>query len=164
MRMKLLACCSVVMVWWATVMPCAAAAPQAAIDVRHRQLLEVHCQRCHGAETQESGVRVDDLPLTIDTIAAAERWQKVLNVLNSGDMPPKEELQPERAAKADFLDDLATAMVTARKLLADQGGRITMRRPTPGNTCESRPKRPSPGSRMRTQDCRPTSRRRGIGS
>ncbi len=128
MRMKLLACCSVVMAWWATVMPCAAAAPQATIDARHRQLLEVHCQRCHGAETQESGVRVDDLPLTIDTIAAAERWQKVLNVLNSGDMPPEEELQPERAAKADFLDDLATAMVTARKLLADQGGRITMRR------------------------------------
>ena len=128
MRMKLLVCCSVVMTCWAASWPCAAAAPQAAIDVRHRQLLETHCQRCHGADAQESGVRVDDLPLVIDTIAAAERWQKVLNVLNSGDMPPEDERQPERATKADFLDDLATAMVTARKVLADQGGRIAMRR------------------------------------
>lgn len=128
MRMKLLACCSVVVAWWAFAIPYASAAPQATIDARHRGLLETHCQRCHGADVQESGVRVDDLPLVIDTIAAAERWQKVLNALNSGAMPPEDELQPDRTVKADFLDDLATAMVTARKLLADQGGRITMRR------------------------------------
>ena len=57
------------------------AAPRAVIDERHRPLLEAHCQRCHGSDTQESGVRVDDLPLTIDTVAAAERWQKVLDAL-----------------------------------------------------------------------------------
>jgi cytochrome c553 len=106
----------------------AQAAPRAEIDAQHLPLLATHCQRCHGPETQESGVRVDDLPAVIDTIAAAERWQKVLNVLNSGEMPPEDEPQPKRAAKADLLDDLATAMVTARKLLADQGGRIAMRR------------------------------------
>jgi mono/diheme cytochrome c family protein len=127
-RTKLLAWYPVVMACWVCAIPCAAAAPQAVIDARHRELLQAHCQRCHGADAQESGVRVDDLPLTVDTIAAAERWQKVLNVLNSGEMPPKDELQPDRAAKADFLDDLATAMVTARKALADQGGRIAMRR------------------------------------
>jgi len=114
------ACCQGGMTAWA--------APRAAIDARHLPLLATHCQQCHGPETQESGVRVDDLPAVIDTIAAAERWQKVLNVLNSGEMPPENEPQPERAAKADLLDDLATAMVTARKLLADQGGRIAMRR------------------------------------
>lgn len=128
MRMKLLPCCATVVAWWGVAMPCPAAAPQAVMDAGHRALLEAHCQRCHGADVQESGVRVDDLPLAIDSIAAAERWQKVLNVLNSGDMPPEDEPQPDRASKADFLDDLATAMVTARKLLADQGGRIAMRR------------------------------------
>jgi hypothetical protein len=106
----------------------AQAAPRGTIDARHLPLLATHCQRCHGPETQESGVRVDDLPAVIDTVAAAERWQKVLNVLNSGEMPPEDEPQLERAAKADLLDALATAMVTARKTLADQGGRIAMRR------------------------------------
>ena len=74
---------------------CAAqAAPRAAVDARHLPLLAAHCQGCHGPETQESGVRVDDLPAVIDTVAAAERWQKVLNVLNSGEMPPEDEPQP----------------------------------------------------------------------
>jgi hypothetical protein len=106
----------------------AVAAPRAAIDDRHRLLLEAHCQRCHGSETQESGVRFDDLPLAIDTVAAAERWQKVLNVLNSGDMPPEDEPQIDPAAKTEFLDSLSEAMVVARKTLADQGGVIAMRR------------------------------------
>ncbi len=117
-----------VLVCWFVTAQGLLAAPRAMMDASHQALLRTHCQQCHGAETQESGMRVDDLPLAIDTIAAAERWQKVLNVLNSGEMPPEDEPQPERAAKADFLDDLATAMVTARKLLADQGGRIAMRR------------------------------------
>jgi hypothetical protein len=104
------------------------AAPGAVIDKRHRPVLEAHCQKCHGAETQESGVRVDDLPLAIDTVAAAERWQKVLNVLNSGEMPPDEEPQLDPAAKTELLDALSEAMAVARKTLADQGGVIAMRR------------------------------------
>lgn len=98
------------------------------MDAGHRSLLTTHCQKCHGADAQEAGFRVDDLPLAIDSVAAAERWQKVLGALNSGEMPPDDEPQPDAAAKADFLDDLAKSMVTARKSLADQGGRIAMRR------------------------------------
>jgi mono/diheme cytochrome c family protein len=127
MRMNLLARAGLVVAGcWGGL--AAQAAPRAEVDPRHLPLLATHCQHCHGPETQESGVRVDDLPAVIDSVAAAERWQKVLNVLNSGEMPPEDEPQLERAAKADFLDDLATAMVTARKTLADQGGRIAMRR------------------------------------
>jgi hypothetical protein len=102
--------------------------PRPTMDAGHRSLLTTHCQKCHGADTQEAGFRVDDLPLAIDSVAAAERWQKVLGALNSGEMPPEDEPQPDAAAKADFLDDLAKSMVTARKSLADQGGRIAMRR------------------------------------
>ena len=59
---------------------------------------------------------------------SAERWQKVLNALNSGAMPPDDEKQPDPRAKADLLEDLAQAMVAARRNLADQRGLITMRR------------------------------------
>ena len=64
----------------------------------------------------------------IATIEQAERWQKVLNVLNSGEMPPEDSGQPSGIEKADFLDELAQTMVSARRSLADSGGRITMRR------------------------------------
>ncbi len=64
----------------------------------------------------------------LPTIEEAERWQKVLNVLNSGEMPPEDSGQPDNTEKADFLDDLAKTMVVARRALSDSGGKITMRR------------------------------------
>ena len=55
-------------------------------------------------------------------------WQKVLGALNSGEMPPEDSQQPGNKEKANFLDDLSRTMVTARKVLSDSGGKITMRR------------------------------------
>ena len=106
----------------------AGAPPRAALEQRHVGLLRQHCYTCHDATTQEGTVRLDDLPLEIADVRTAERWQKVLGVLNAGEMPPRDEPQPEPGAKADFLDALATTMVKARKSLSDQGGLITMRR------------------------------------
>lgn len=52
----------------------------------------------------------------------------MLNALNSGEMPPEDEKQPSPAEKEAFLADLSRQLVIARKLLADTGGEITMRR------------------------------------
>ena len=122
--MLLLVAVALVAAWPAA----ASALPAAKMDERHQQLLSANCYSCHGPETQEGGVRLDDLPLSISSVAAAERWQKVLNVLNSGEMPPEDEPQPDPQVKLEFLADLSQQMVVARKALADQGGRITMRR------------------------------------
>lgn len=103
-------------------------APRAVMPAQHQALLKDYCVQCHGAEKQKGKFRVDDLPLVITDLASADRWQKVLNQMNSGDMPPDDEKQPDRAAKANFLDDLANVMVAARKVLGDRHGVITMRR------------------------------------
>ena len=99
-----------------------------AVKPATQPLLSSHCLKCHGPDDTNGGFRVDTLPAVVDSIEAAERWQRVLNVLNSGEMPPDDEEQIEVAAKADLLDDLAHVMVTARKTLADSGGAVTMRR------------------------------------
>jgi len=99
-----------------------------AMQEKHRALFKEHCVACHGPEKQKGKFRVDDLPLTITNVEIAEKWQKVLNQMNSGEMPPEDEKQPASAAKADFLDDLANVMVAARRSLGDQNGVITMRR------------------------------------
>ncbi len=91
-------------------------------------LLAKHCGACHNADDANGGFRIDTLPAAIDTADTADRWQIVLGVLNSGEMPPKEEPQLEPAAKTELLDNLAQALVVARKALADTGGAITMRR------------------------------------
>ena len=95
---------------------------------KHQTFFKTHCLDCHDTETQEGEVDLETLSFTITTIEQAERWQKVMNVLNSGEMPPEDSERPAGNEKADFLDDLAHTMVSARKSLSDSGGRITMRR------------------------------------
>jgi hypothetical protein len=102
--------------------------PAAVLAEKHQALLTEHCLSCHSAEKQKGKFRVDDLPLTITDNRNAERWQKVLNALNSGEMPPEEEKPVPSDAKADFLDDLAKVMVMVRRNLGDSKGVITMRR------------------------------------
>lgn len=102
--------------------------PEAVLHERHRALLKEHCQSCHGAEKQKGKFRVDDLSFTLSDLATADRWQKVLNALNSGEMPPEEKEPLPRALKTEFLDELSNTMVAARRTLSDQRGVITMRR------------------------------------
>jgi mono/diheme cytochrome c family protein len=103
-------------------------APLVVMAEKHRALFKEHCVSCHSAEKQKGKFRLDDLPFTITDIETAEKWQKVLNQMNSGEMPPEDEKQPANAAKADLLDDLSNVMVAARRTLSDQNGVITMRR------------------------------------
>ena len=104
------------------------APPEAALPAKHKPFLKTHCFDCHDSETQEGKVDLEQLPLGITTLEQAELWQKVLNALNAGEMPPEDSPQPGNTQKADFLDDLAQTMVAARKVLSDSGGKITMRR------------------------------------
>lgn len=100
----------------------------AVLPKEHRGLLEKYCQDCHGPEKQKGKFRLDDLSFSVTDIETADRWQKVMGALNSGDMPPEDETPLPNDAKTDLLDDLANVMVAARKGLADQNGSITMRR------------------------------------
>ena len=82
----------------------AQAAGTAPFDSAERHVIDpflaAHCLECHGDKEPAAGVRLDDLPFEIDTVEAAERWQKMLDVLNSGEMPPEEKPRPDDAAKA----------------------------------------------------------------
>ncbi len=111
-----------------TVTTAIAAPHETRMDESQRVFFKNYCLKCHGAEKPKADVRLDDLSFTIADIPTAERWQKVLNALNSGDMPPEDEKQPRAAEKAKFLQHLSGTMVAARKALGDTGGVITMRR------------------------------------
>jgi len=106
----------------------AATAPRAQLDEKHRAFFQDYCVACHNADQQKGKVRLDDLAFTIESIPSADLWQKILNALNAGEMPPEDEEQPEKGRKTEFLDALSQTLVTARKVLSDQGGKITMRR------------------------------------
>ena len=92
---------------------------------KHFALIDSYCLDCHDAETQKGKVNLEVLPFKVTTVEQAELWQKVLNAMNAGEMPPENKRQPKNVEKADFLDDLAQTMVLARKKLSDSGGKIT---------------------------------------
>ena len=95
---------------------------------KHFVFLDKYCLECHDALTEKGSVNLEDLAFVISNIEEAELWQKVLNTMNSGEMPPEDKKQPGESEKADFLDALAQTMVDARRSLSDTGGEITMRR------------------------------------
>ena len=102
--------------------------PSAVMPLAHKALFKTHCLECHDAETREGKVDLENLSFDLGDIKTAEVWQKVLGAINSGDMPPKDSEQIASKAKSQFLEDLSAKIVTARKLLSDSGGVITMRR------------------------------------
>lgn len=100
----------------------------AELKEKHLIFLENYCFDCHDSASKKGKVNLEDLPLRITTLEQAGLWQKVLNSLNAGEMPPEKKEQPKSKEKADFLEALANTMVVARKSLSDSGGKITMRR------------------------------------
>jgi len=106
----------------------AAERPEAVMPERHLAVFEQHCFGCHDADSEKGGVNLEDLPLQLATLQSAELWQKVLNVINSGEMPPPKKKPIPDDDKAAFLSDLSRQLVTARKILSDSGGQITVRR------------------------------------
>jgi hypothetical protein len=108
------------------------AATERAFSPQDEQLVRgfftANCLACHAGGDTDSGVRLDDLPIEMTSVETAERWQKVLNVVNSGEMPPADRPRPEATAKTEALAAISQAMVVARKTLGDQGRTAVVRR------------------------------------
>jgi len=64
--------------------------------------LGAHCARCHGEKKQKGGV--DFRAYQGFTPENAEHWQDVLHNIERGEMPPKEERQPDAATRRAFVE------------------------------------------------------------
>ncbi|MCB1089845.1 MAG: DUF1587 domain-containing protein, partial [Verrucomicrobiae bacterium] len=88
-----------------------------------------YCLDCHSSDTKEGSVDLETISFQISRdIPTAELWAKILNAINSGEMPPEDAEPISNAEKLTFLEDLSTQMVVARRILSDSDGVITMRR------------------------------------
>ena len=59
-----------------------------------RPILKSRCIGCHGPDTQEANIRLDNLATDlVNNRPAAENWHEVLNVLDAAEMPPEDEEQ-----------------------------------------------------------------------
>lgn len=90
--------------------------------------LSDHCIRCHGPEKQKAKIRFDQLDFAISDNIEALHYQDILDVLNSGEMPPEDEPQPTNAQMEKVIGELTEDLFRARKRLAARGGKVEMRR------------------------------------
>ncbi|TWU57632.1 DUF1592 domain-containing protein [Rubripirellula reticaptiva] len=96
---------------------------------KHLSMFKEHCFECHDGATKEANIDLENLSFDVSKdLATAGLWQKVLGSINSGEMPPEDVEPLGDSVKADFLEDLSQRMVTARQILSDSGGAITLRR------------------------------------
>lgn len=81
-------------------------------------IAQKYCYSCHGEEKQKGGLRIDGLDPDIVHGNDASTWRAVLNMINSAEMPPKEEKQlsdEERTILVNWITASIQQAVAIRK-------------------------------------------------
>jgi mono/diheme cytochrome c family protein len=87
----------------------------AGFEARVKPFFEAHCIRCHGPKNSKGKITVHTLSAS-DLVdgRGLEHWENILEMLESGEMPPEDEPQPnqtERDAVARWIEDGLRAYV-----------------------------------------------------
>jgi Protein of unknown function (DUF1592)/Protein of unknown function (DUF1588)/Protein of unknown function (DUF1595)/Protein of unknown function (DUF1585)/Protein of unknown function (DUF1587)/Planctomycete cytochrome C len=76
--------------------------------------LTKHCVRCHGSDSEEGDLRIDQLSRDFKLGVDTHHWAEALEKVNSGEMPPKDELRPTQEEIAAFVTQLDALMKEGR--------------------------------------------------
>lgn len=76
-----------------------------------------HCSKCHTGDKPKGGFSTETKKLPNDFLdpASKSRWKEVVNVLNSHEMPPKKEKQPDSREVATVVDWITDQMVRSEQ-------------------------------------------------
>ena len=73
-------------------------------------LVEKYCFTCHGAETQTAGINLHALVDQHPLVRNRETWQRVMNAVEVGKMPPATAPQPSPAERGSLVTLLTNAI------------------------------------------------------
>lgn len=76
--------------------------------------LEKHCVRCHGSQKEEGDIHIERMSRDFKGGVDSHHWAEVLDKLNSGEMPPEDELQPTQDQIASFVTKLDSLLKEGR--------------------------------------------------
>ena len=76
--------------------------------------LKKHCIACHGSEEEKGDIRFDLLSRDFKAGLDSHHWAEALDKLNSGEMPPEDELQPTQDEIAAFVTSLDSLLKEGR--------------------------------------------------
>src|SRR5204862_1836425 len=93
---------------------------------RVRPLLAKYCIDCHGAETHEKDLRLDQLSVTFDGATVA-KWQRVLERVSLGQMPPDSSPQPTADEVKLLTNHIKDELRSAELARRAKEGRVPLR-------------------------------------
>jgi hypothetical protein len=91
---------------------------------------EKRCGECHDIETKKGNLDLTSLSTDLSDRATFNRWVKVHDMIESGEMPPKKKARPEAAETSAVLNALSGKLIAAEKTRTAGSGRATFRRLT----------------------------------
>lgn len=107
------------------VAPSASEAPAGATD--SRQLLNRYCVTCHNDRLETAGLSLQEID-TLHVAEGAEIWEKVIQKLRTGTMPPSNRPQPPGEARQAMREWLETSLDAAWETNPNPGRTETLRR------------------------------------
>jgi mono/diheme cytochrome c family protein len=96
-----------------------------------KPFFQEHCFKCHGEKKQKGDLRLDTMRLDFTAPSAVMHWADIMDRMNSAEMPPEDEKQPnpEEVAKiAEWINSQLSEADAAQK--AGLGEKVSFRRLT----------------------------------
>ncbi len=72
----------------------------------YEAFLTRHCVRCHGPDLEERDLRIDQLSRDFQKGGDIHLWSEIIERINSGEMPPRDEAQPTEDEIASMVKQL----------------------------------------------------------
>lgn len=70
-----------------------------------------YCLDCHDSDSEKGGINLDFFDIDWKDKEAYQRWERVIDVLHNGDMPPAEKTQPKTTQVAEMTKWLDTELL-----------------------------------------------------
>lgn len=90
--------------------------------------LERHCFECHDGAARKAGLDLEHLEWAFDDRARFERWVRVFDRVERGEMPPSSVERPEKQDQSAFLAAVASGLQQAGDARHRAEGRVGLRR------------------------------------
>lgn len=86
--------------------------------------LEQHCFACHGADAAGDMIRLDQLTTSHNSIGQLELWTRVIDAVDSGEMPPPDEPQPDKPLVENWIEQVTGEIHRSTSIVdnAEQAG------------------------------------------
>ena len=93
-----------------------------------RQIISRSCEKCHSPELSEAEIDLTTFPSLSEVRQHPEVWQKVSEMLETGQMPPKDAPQPSDAERTRLRQWVRGYLKLEAKSKAGDPGRVVLRR------------------------------------